>query len=171
MTKSVAAEQEPHGGTSQDTNIFRDSLLRYAGYANEVGESFRYQFPRLVGPSYLVAFGYCLADASVSGYRVYHVESGAAHQWHDTVRATADTLAWQSLASVAIPGMTINLLVKASRSAVKRAPLPLMVTEWLPTAVGLGSIPWIIHPIDHSVDWAMDRTVRQWWMPQGQGSR
>jgi hypothetical protein len=24
-------------------NIFRDSALRYMGYANEVGESFRYQ--------------------------------------------------------------------------------------------------------------------------------
>ena len=24
-------------------NIFRDSALRYLGYANEVGESFRYQ--------------------------------------------------------------------------------------------------------------------------------
>ena len=29
--------------TSEQYNIFRESPLRYLGYANEVGESFRYQ--------------------------------------------------------------------------------------------------------------------------------
>ena len=55
----------------EDYNVFRDSLLRYMGYANEVGESFRYQFPRFVVPSYVVAFGYCLADAATSGKKSY----------------------------------------------------------------------------------------------------
>lgn len=32
-------------------DIWRDSALRYAGYANEVGESFRNIAPRLVVPS------------------------------------------------------------------------------------------------------------------------
>lgn len=37
-------EKEQNGG-NEDTfyNIFRDSPLRYCGYANEIGESFRYQ--------------------------------------------------------------------------------------------------------------------------------
>ena len=43
-------------------DIWRDTPLRLLGYANEVGESFRYVFPRLVVPSYAVAFGYVLAD-------------------------------------------------------------------------------------------------------------
>ena len=29
--------------TKEGYNIFRDSALRFMGYANEVGESFRYQ--------------------------------------------------------------------------------------------------------------------------------
>jgi len=37
------------GGGGGD--IWRDSALRYAGYANEVGESFRNIAPRLVVPS------------------------------------------------------------------------------------------------------------------------
>lgn len=38
--------------TGQDGgDIWRDSALRYAGYANEVGESFRNIAPRLVVPS------------------------------------------------------------------------------------------------------------------------
>ena len=40
----------------------RDGPLRYLGYANELGESFRPVAPRLVVPSYLVSFGYVFAD-------------------------------------------------------------------------------------------------------------
>ena len=79
MTKNPMATHSHHdfkssnndgGGDDNKYNIFRDSLLRYCGYANEVGESFRYQYPRLVGPSYVVAFGYCLADSVSAGYQV-----------------------------------------------------------------------------------------------------
>ena len=68
----VDAVGDKDNSKSTEYNIFRDSLLRYCGYANEVGESFRYQFPRWVGPTYGIAFGYCLADAVSSGYTAYH---------------------------------------------------------------------------------------------------
>lgn len=140
-------------------NIFRDSAVRYLGYANEVGESFRYQFPRLVGPSYLLAFAYCAADAASSGYTVYQ----ANQLYQPAAISVVDTLLWQSLASVMIPGAAINLLVKASRAAVRRVALPVLVAEWLPTGVGLGSIPFIVQPIDWSVDYALDNTTRMWY--------
>jgi hypothetical protein len=35
--------QEQKDKQDPSYNVFRDSALRYAGYANEVGESFRYQ--------------------------------------------------------------------------------------------------------------------------------
>ncbi|GAX21433.1 hypothetical protein FisN_10Hu011 [Fistulifera solaris] len=153
-------------------NVFRHSLLRYAGYANEIGESFRYQFPRLVAPSYIVAFGYCFADSFVTGWSTWtHPQQGNKDQrsiWNDTVRATADTLLWQTLASVMIPGATINLIVKASRLAVRKSPmaLPLLVSKWSPTLVGISSIPVIVHPIDDAVDVLLDITTRQWWPKQ-----
>jgi len=151
-------------------NVFRDSLLRYLGYANEVGESFRYQFPKLVRPSYVVAFGYCGMDALSTGYRVWNQQqqsptttpSKPNKQQQAIVAETFDTLVWQSLASVMIPGAIINILVKASRRAVSRSPitLPVILSKWLPTSVGLGSIPLIIHPIDNAVDYAMDNSIR-----------
>lgn len=149
-----------------DYNIFRHSLLRYLGYANEVGEAFRYQAPRLVRPSYMVAFGYCLADAGSTGYTVSQNLVNHKHQVHDTVHATVDTLAWQLFASVALPGVTINMIVKLSRAAVRQVALPILVATWLPTVVGLGSIPFIVHPIDAGVDYALDSTLRQWWIPR-----
>jgi fission process protein 1 len=157
-------------------NIFRDSPMRYLGYANEVGESFRYQFPRFVLPSYGISFGYCLADAVWSGKKAYDEtellklsssSSPSSSGMSETgvqsavVLATVDTLIWQSLASVMIPGATINMIVNASRYVVVNQPLPTTVAAWLPTAIGLGSIPLIIHPIDTGVDYFMETTFRK----------
>lgn len=172
MTTKFKNPNATHSKTKnedEEYNVFRDSLLRYAGYANEIGESFRYQFPRLVVPTYAVAFGYCLADATSTGYGAYvrsqQDEHAADHSKDLRHAATGafDTLLWQSLASVMIPGATINLIVKAARFAVPRSPLalPAMAVRWAPTAAGLGSIPLIIHPIDSGVDYLLDNTTRQ----------
>jgi hypothetical protein len=41
------------------------------------------------------------------------------------------------------------------------------VSTWLPTGVGLGSVPLIVHPTDNAVDWFMDSTLRTWdWKSQ-----
>ena len=46
----------------KEVDLFRDTPLRYMGYANEVGESFRYMAPWFVRPSYGIAFAYVFAD-------------------------------------------------------------------------------------------------------------
>ena len=135
-----------------------------------IGESFRYQLPKLVVPSYAVSFGYCFADAATTGYDIWqdYPKEGQANgisRETKTALHTMDTLLWQSLASVMIPGGVINMVVKASRFAVARSPIALaaVVKEWLPTVAGLGSVPVIIHPIDHAVDTLLDSTTRQWF--------
>ena len=165
-TPPAADAAEQHAQKPElEYNVFRDSLVRYLGYCNEVGESFRYQFPRLVVPSYVVAFGYCFCDAVTSGKNAYDSAKKAKlpTATADSLVSTADTLIWQSLASVCIPGLVINQIVKASRIAVARSPawVPAAITTWFPTAAGLGSIPLIIHPIDHLVDELMDNSFRR----------
>ena len=78
--------------------------------------------------------------------------------------AYADTLIWQSFASVIIPGFTINRICRVTGIALAYATkLSPPVRKWSTVAVGLGCIPLIIHPIDHSVDFLMDRSVRVWY--------
>ena len=155
-------------------NVFRDTPIRYLGYCNEVGESFRYQFPRFVTPSYVISFGYCFADAAQAGWRVWSDDDDnnkvpPAWRSSEALRATVDTVLWQSTASVMVPGFTINCIVKATRWMVRRpavsAALPAMVFQWLPTAAGLGSIPFIVHPIDQMTDILLDETLRKVWKP------
>lgn len=152
-------------------NIFRDSPLRYCGYANEVGESFRLQYPKFVIPSYLIAFGYCLADSAVATYSVMSEDDNTIAAAKETKRpknvraaiAGFDTLLWQGLASVAIPGGVINFIVRSSRMALSRTVgLPAFAIKWFPTALGLCSIPVIIQPIDHAVDFLLDNSTRTW---------
>ncbi|KAI1232866.1 hypothetical protein IHE44_0006046 [Lamprotornis superbus] len=142
-----------------------------SGYANEVGESFRPLVPvPVVWASYGVATAYVTADAIDKGRKAATVSatpslpsslsvptlpltpvSPQAHP-QDPTRvgvAVVDTFVWQSLASVAIPGFTINRLCAASLAllgSLTRWPLP--VRRWTTTALGLAAIPLIITPID-----------------------
>ncbi|UYV64048.1 MTFP1 [Cordylochernes scorpioides] len=152
------------------------------GYANEVGEAFRALVPRvLVHGSYALAIAYVLADTMDKvkktqkqlGYSILilrsqvilsmylpqnHPNSAPSH----IACVGLDTLVWQGLASVAIPGLTINRLCATSLWTLQRvAPsLPLVVRKWTTTAIGLGCIPFIVHPIDHGVDRLLDSTLR-----------
>ena len=61
------AAQQPYPMAEQnapknDVDIYRDTPVRFLGYANELGESFRPIFPALVAPSYALAFSYVFAD-------------------------------------------------------------------------------------------------------------
>mmetsp|Transcript_5415 Transcript_5415/g.6341 ORF Transcript_5415/g.6341 Transcript_5415/m.6341 type:complete len:195 (+) Transcript_5415:23-607(+) len=168
-SEKVASKlEESHDEAKKPYNVFRDTPLRYMGYANEIGESFRYQFPKLVVPTYVLAFGYCGLDSISSGYREWNDEKesskdGASTRESRAVVAAFDTLLWQSLASVMIPGGTINIIVRASRFAMARSTVfSAPVKKWLPTYAGIGSIPFIVQPIDSFVDYALDNTIRVW---------
>jgi hypothetical protein len=58
----------------KEYDVFKDSTLRFAGYANEVGEAFRPIIPKqLVLFTYGVAFVYGTADAGHKGTTTYQV--------------------------------------------------------------------------------------------------
>eukprot|EP00949_MAST-11_sp_MAST-11-sp1_P003823 g3823.t1 len=144
-------------------DIWRDSLLRYCGYANELGESFKPVMPKLLLPSYGVSVAYVLGD-TLDKYKKAALEAEAMPVGVRTLHkseAILDTFVWQISASVVIPGFIINRLVKVAQFGIKRLPrTPAAVVTWAPTVLGLSVIPIIIHPVDHFVDWVMDNTIR-----------
>lgn len=77
--------------------------------------------------------------------------------------AVVDTLVWQGLASVAIPGFTINRICFFSNILLRyTTSLPPATRKWTVTAIGLSAIPFIIHPIDNGVHFLLDHTLRRW---------
>lgn len=76
--------------------------------------------------------------------------------------AVVDTFVWQSLASVVIPGFTINRLCAASLYVLgTMTRWPPTVRKWTTTTLGLLAIPVIVHPIDRSVDFLLDSSLRK----------
>ena len=148
----------------KEIDIWRDTPVRLLGYANECGESFRFIYPRLVIPSYMVAIGYTFCDCFDKGHKAYKLEGKKVTK--NVAITSFDALLWQLLASVAIPGFIINRLVHSTEYFVKVkfpaggkiGPVPI---RFIPTIIGLGCIPFIVEPIDHFVDLSMDKTVRK----------
>ncbi|KAL5016658.1 hypothetical protein ScPMuIL_006247 [Solemya velum] len=149
----------------EPVDLFRDTYIRYLGYANEVGESFRALVPvTFVRLSYVVASGYVVGDAVYKGIKASNNTSDDDNKRANRVKLTVlDTLIWQGLASVAIPGYTINRICALSLFTLRvGTKLPPDTRKWLTTAVGLACIPFIIKPIDRSVDVMMNIGVRKW---------
>lgn len=140
--------QSDENDSTSNPNQLREGAVRYFGYANEVGESFRPIVPRwLVNASYGVAGTYVVADAAW--------RSSMPPPGRTAFVEAADTFLWQGLASVVVPGIVINRVV----AAVSKFGPP-QYKVWLPTAVGLSTIPFIIKPIDHAIDLLMDQVIR-----------
>ena len=91
-------------------DIWRDSPLRYLGYANEIGESFRYISPMFYKPSYALAIGYVLGDVQDKTMKQYRLENNKITPM--LMCKLVDAFVWQMLASVCIPGLVINRVVE-----------------------------------------------------------
>lgn len=160
LAGEVMSEQQRQGA---ERDLYRDTWVRYLGYANEVGEAFRSLVPAaVVWLSYGVSSSYVLADAIDKGKKAGEVPSPEAGRNTRMALAVVDTFVWQSLASVAIPGFTINRLCAASLYVLgTMTHWPPTVRKWTTTTLGLLAIPVIIHPIDRSVDFLLDSSLRK----------
>lgn len=153
----------------EEVDLYRDTYVRYLGYANEVGEAFRSLVSKsIVWFSYALSSGYVLADTVHKGIKVYQTDT-MPQKTKNVLLSTSDTLIWQAFASVIIPGFTINRICTAVQFAQRRSTRVAWKKPWISTLVGLASIPFIIHPIDHAVERAMDVSYRKWtgYHPKG----
>ncbi|XP_028904548.1 mitochondrial fission process protein 1 [Ornithorhynchus anatinus] len=155
-------------GPGAPPDLYRDTWLRYLGYANEVGEAFRAHVPSsVVWASYAVSSGYVVADAIDKGKKATSSPATPSRKTTQTAVAVFDTFVWQALASVAIPGFTINRVCAACHYLLGAATrLPLTTRKWTTTTLGLLVIPVIIHPIDKSVDFLLDNSLRKLYPTQ-----
>ncbi len=132
--------------------------LHNAGYANEFGESIRHIVPvRYVHFTYMVSSGYVLSHALSEGIRTHRTQMVNGLQQnlskeYPGMIAFLDTLLWQGLASVLIPGVAINRLCAGVRILLTNKRIRILLApvtrKWLVTGIGLSAIPLIVHPID-----------------------
>jgi fission process protein 1 len=146
--------------------------------------------------SYAVAIGYVVVDTIDKGLKAYsnagkELEEGVTRPDIDiknlqlllSLERATDTIVWQLLASVFVPGFTIHTVVQAVHAAllpienaqpVKDAAAALassvgvasadaliaVADKSIPTALGLAAIPFIVHPIDNAIHALLNVTLR-----------
>jgi len=179
---------------ADEVDIWRDTPVRYCGYANEVGEALKAFLPGWGVPaSYALAIAYVLADTADKANKEWKISSTCSTDPSDAVRTTrvvasgTDAITWQLLASVFVPGSVIHLVVSTSTAALaaipgtegaamavaQALPEPLFaiaggsteaaaqtVLNTIPTTLGLGTIPFIVEPIDETIHNVLDLSVR-----------
>ena len=164
----------------KEYDIYRDSLLRYAGYLNEIGEAFRPLVPvYIVLLSYVAALTYVSADGISKGIAAGKLTPDVPESDRKftnselgcTVAAAVDTLSFQLLASILFPGYIINrwvtlcgylthdVLDLSGLAGLAGVPME-TVQDFLPTALGLALIPLIVAPLDALTEKILDNTVR-----------
>lgn len=209
----ASAEHHSSSELAREFDPLRDGPLRFLGYTNELGEAFRPLVPSpLVWASYGVALMYVAVDTADKYRRAADeapprpaldptsgpILEGASkaipvppadpsEARRRTAALTAvDTVIWQLLASVTIPGYLIHqtvhavgqwaaagtgahLLLRIADVAVGLIPGSIsaaaasqLLTKALPTATGLLLIPLIAPGIDHAVEALLDMTLRKW---------
>jgi len=227
----------------EEYDIWRDSLLRYLGYSNELGEALRPVLPAAYLASYGLAFAYVFADSVDKGGRAdknkrrnlarstfitldkgcegyltkddmayafkklktplsdkdidaYFAQIGASGSevinleqfmaafdkedeklvslvekmekpsedggllGNPSLVAGADALIWQVIASVALPGFTINRFVTLAEIGCEAQAQGNIIAEYLPTVLGLSLIPIVCKPLDELADVGLDATLR-----------
>ncbi|GMH32869.1 hypothetical protein BSKO_00703 [Bryopsis sp. KO-2023] len=201
---SVDVIKEEPDAEVDEYDPLRDGPLRYLGYANELGEAFAAWLPVGGVPlSYAVAIGYVLVDTGDKGFKAYDKASTELKEMSDPSSGTdngklaailageraLDTVVWQLLASVAIPGATIHAVVAAvhyllvsglsldapenmapavaaafasAASTFNTDPetVTSLVEKSVPTFSGLTAIPFIVHPIDNAVHAILNVSMR-----------
>jgi fission process protein 1 len=132
---------------------YRETSLRYMGYANELGEAFTTYLPDWGLPaSYCVAASYVMFDTVDKGQKAYDA-ADEGEEIQDTLRISAETLTWQMLASVFWPGSIIRVIVNMAAQVSGDE------HHYLPTLIGLMAIPAIVKPIDTTVDKLMENSI------------
>ncbi|KAL6049276.1 Mitochondrial fission process protein 1 [Balamuthia mandrillaris] len=152
---------------AQGKDLYRDTPVRFLGYANELGEACRPILPvSIVWGSYAVACLYILADTRDKAKRAYNNPQNQMtpiERKATAVERATDTILWQFFASLTIPSLIVNRTCKLASHVLNRAPsLSPSSRRWGSTLAGLLAIPFIVQPIDHGVHWAMDSSIRPW---------
>ena len=139
---------------TKNVDPYRETSLRYMGYANELGEAFTSYLPEWGLPaSYCVAASYVMFDTIDKGQKAFDAAEEE-DKIIDTLRISTETLTWQMLASVFWPGSIIRVIVNLSANLVSNDDL-----HFVPTIVGLLAIPLIVKPIDTTVDKLMENSI------------
>ncbi|GJN90180.1 hypothetical protein Rhopal_003179-T1 [Rhodotorula paludigena] len=145
------------------------SSSRYLAYSSDVGESFRpVVAPRVVTGAYALSWTYVTGDCCYEAWKASQKARELAPDYLNSIVGLtfAKRAIFQATASMLLPSLTIHSIVKYSALALKKWGVQnVRVRQWLPSALGLGFIPFLPalfdEPVEEYVDSTFDRLERK----------
>ena len=137
--------------------------VRALAYTSEIGEASRPIVPKgIVNLAYGLSFGYVFADMAV---KIHDVQTQGQEQMLWT---GIDSGIFHTSASIVTPAVVIHSIVKFAGKIQTKILNSKNITghkymKFIPSIIGLVSIPFIIHPIDHGTEYIMDHTIRPYY--------
>ena len=140
---------------------------RLLSYSSELGESVRPIATNkwIVNGLYGISFGYVGVDITISTVEEYQKSKNRPDQNKRAMIKCIDQSSFHSMASLLFPSIAIHSVVKYTDKGLNLAvarglKLP-GFARFLPSILGIASIPFIIHPLDELADLVMDNTLRK----------
>ncbi|KAK7061498.1 mitochondrial 18 KDa protein-domain-containing protein [Favolaschia claudopus] len=139
---------------------------RYVAYTSDIGEAFRPVVPPwVVTTAYAISWLYLSGDVSYESYKAHRRGPTALEAAHFSEPTRIGLVAveratFQSIASMALPALTIHTAVKQAKKAFDKVQNP-RVRTWGPTFTGLAIVPALPYIFDHPVEHVTE-TVFNW---------
>ncbi len=157
---------QPAQPSPETHNIWRDSSLRYIGYADEAGEILaNYIGPKAVRASYYASAAYGLVDILSTAKKTFknHNHRSRGHRFKRTLEEIVDGTLFHTAATVFIPATLIRYVRMGVEKLQSSGKLPVKLQQFkhLPAVVAFAALPFIAHPVDQLTDWFLDKTYRR----------
>ncbi|KAF7776319.1 hypothetical protein Agabi119p4_4712 [Agaricus bisporus var. burnettii] len=136
---------------------------RYIAYTSDVGEAFRPVVPPwVVTAAYGVSWIYLSGDVGYETYKAHRrgpspIEATNFSEPTRLAISAVERATFQSMASMALPALTIHTVVSQSKRFFVNATSP-RVKAWGPTVTGLAVVPVLPYLFDHPVEHVTERT-------------
>lgn len=159
---------ETHGNAARYTAFvgMAARVSRYLAYTSDFGEAFRpLVHPWAVKGAYGVSWAYVIGDVAYEGY---HLKTAMHADNYDLAMGVTKRAIFQSVASMALPSLTIHSVVKYSNKLFKSHAIFRPVKVWGPTVLGLGMVPFLPVMFDEPSEHVLDYAFGQVWTPKYQ---
>ncbi|KAJ3359168.1 hypothetical protein HDU91_004995 [Kappamyces sp. JEL0680] len=130
---------------------------RYLAFTSDVGEAVRPIVSRgVVNLAYGISFGYVAWDIGYEAWKSKKRQDPPSL----TTRVVLERTAFQGLASLLLPAVTIHTIVAQSTKQFKRMAVHPTLLRWGPSALGLATLPALPivfdEPVEHGMEQLMD---------------
>ncbi|KAI0772632.1 mitochondrial 18 KDa protein-domain-containing protein [Irpex lacteus] len=151
---------------------------RYIAYTSDVGEAFRPVVPpAVVTAAYGVSWLYLAGDVGYESYKAYRrgptpLEAANFSEPTRVGMIAVKRAVFQSVASMALPALTIHTAVKQAKKLFVNTTNP-RVKSWGPTVTGLAIVPILPYlydkPVEHATDFAFEWIQQKLMQQQAPG--